>query len=184
MLTNTLIMSFSSSLDAIGIGVTYGLKRIKFSYKSQIMFFIVALFSTFLSTVLGNLLKNIISPIVANYIGSILIICIGIYTIYETKFKQKDYDFDKSNDIDTKEAIVLSLSVTADSLCIGIGSSLIGININLFPILVATFHLCFLLLGNFLGKRIIKISKIPNYFWGIFSGILLIIIGLFRIFWI
>ena len=40
-------------------------------------------------------------------------------------------DLDNSNKIDYKEAIFLSLALSIDSICIGIGSSIIGIN-NLF----------------------------------------------------
>ena len=182
MFVNTLILSLFSSLDAFGIGITYGLKNTKFSFPSQIAFFCVALISTFVSVFLGNGLKNYLSVSLANFIGSTIIIGIGIYTIYDSFKNHKDFDFDKSNDINAKEAITLSLSVTADSLCIGLGSSLIGINTFLFPIFVAIFHLSFLLLGDILGKNILGIGRVPNQLWNVISGIILILIGIIRCF--
>lgn len=180
MFFNTLILAISSSIDAIGIGITYGLRNLKFPILSQIVFFFVALISTSFSIFLGRIMKNFLSPIFTNFVGSSLIIGIGIYTIIESYKKQKDFDLDKSNDINIKESIALSLSVTADSLCIGLGGSLIGINYYLFPVLVATFHISFLLLGIFFGKRIVNFSKIPSNFWSVTSGVILILIGFTR----
>ncbi len=180
MIINTLILSFISSLDAFGIGITYGLKNIKFSFFSQFVFFFVALISTTFSIFLGNIFKNFLSSEFTNFVGAIIIIGIGIYTIFDCLKKQKDFDFDKSNDINIKEAIALSLSVTADSLCIGLGGSLIGINNYLFPVLVSIFHLCFLLVGDILGENLINIGKIPHQLWNIVSGVILIVIGACR----
>lgn len=178
MFINTLMLSISSSLDAMGIGITYGLKRTKFSVFSRIVFFLVSFTATTLSIFLGNIIKNIFSPEFTTFIGASLIIGIGVYTIYESFKRPKDFDFDNSNDINMKEALALSLSVTMDSLCIGIGSSMLGINNYLFPLFVATLHLIFLLVGDFLGKNLVNISKIPNNIWTIISGVLLIFIGL------
>jgi len=181
MFINTLILSISSSIDAMGIGITYGLKKITFSLFSRIIFFLSALIATSLSVFLGNVISNILPPKITISLGALVIICIGIYTIIESIKTTKDFDFDKSNDIDIKESLFLSLSVTLDSICLGLGSSMLGINPYLFPILVASFHLLFLLLGDFLGKKLVDASKMHNNIWGILSGILLIIIGLFKL---
>lgn len=179
MFINTLMLSISSSLDAMGIGITYGLRKTKFSLLSRVVFFLVSFTATTLSISLGNILKNIFSPKFTTFIGALLIIGIGIYAIIEsfTKKDTKDFDFDNSNDINNKEALCLSISVTMDSLCIGIASSMLGINNYLFPLFVATLHLVFLLLGDILGKKLVNISKIPHQIWSIISGILLIVIG-------
>lgn len=178
MFINTLMLSISSSLDAMGIGVTYGLRRTKFSIFSRIVFFIVSFSATTLSILLGNVIKNIFSPEFTTFIGAALLMGIGLYAIFESFKRPKDFDFDKSNDINTHESLALSLSVTMDSLCIGIASSMLGINNYLFPLFVATLHLVFLLVGDFLGKKLVTISKIPANIWSIISGMLLICIGL------
>ena len=90
-------------------------------------------------------------------------------------------DFDSSCKIDTKEAIYLGIALSIDSFCIGIGSSILGANSLLFPILVALFQFIFLSIGTAFGKKINKVSKIPNNIWNLISGILLIIIGISRI---
>ena len=181
MFINTLILSFSSSIDAIGIGITYGLKKTTFSLFSRIIFFLSALIATSLSIFLGNVIKNILPAKITVFLGALVIICIGLYTIIQSIKTTKDFDFDSSNTIDTKESLCLSLSVTLDSICLGLGSSMLGINPYLFPLSVASFHLLFLLLGDFLGKKLVDASKIHSNIWCILSGILLIIIGLFKI---
>ena len=93
-----------------------------------------------------------------------------------------DFDFDHSNDINNKEALALSISVTMDSLCIGIGSSMLGISNWLFPVFVAILHLTFLLLGDVLGKKLSSIRKVPNFIWKLISGTLLILIGISKFF--
>lgn len=179
MFFNTLILAISSSIDAIGIGITYGLKKTKFSFFSRLIFFIVSITATSCSLFFAGILKKFISQSIANLIGAFLIIGIGIYTIISNlkNSSSNNFDLDNSNDINLKEAFILSLSLTTDSICVGVGGSMIGINSYLFPLFVASIHLTFLLFGDFLGKNLSSISKLPNRIWTMISGSLLIIIG-------
>ena len=86
-------------------------------------------------------------------------------------------DFDKSNTINSKEALYLG---TALSLCVGIGSSMLNISSYLFPLLVAFFQLLFISFGNFTGKELKNSFKINDNVWSFISGILLILIGLLK----
>lgn len=87
-------------------------------------------------------------------------------------------DLDNSNNIDCKEAFFLAIALSLDSIGVGIGSSIIGINSLLFPILVSSFQLVFLSIGKLLGLRIKDISNIPDNIWSIISGLLLIFMGI------
>lgn len=90
-------------------------------------------------------------------------------------------DFNKSNQIEWKEALYLGIALSLDSIGIGIGSSIMGLNSFLFPILVAIFQLFFLSFGSYLGKKIKDISNIPENIWSIISGILLIFVGISKV---
>ncbi len=94
----------------------------------------------------------------------------------------KSSDLDNSKTIDWKEAIFLGVALSIDSIGVGIGSSIIGVNSFLFPILVASFQLIFLSLGKNISMKIIKLSKLPENIWSIISGILLIIIAISKYF--
>ena len=91
-------------------------------------------------------------------------------------------DFDHSNTIDSKEAIYLGLAMSMDSLCSGIGFSMLGTSSIVFPVFVASFQMIFLSLGNFFGKKLNTISKLPDQIWSIVSGVLLFYIGIFKFF--
>ena len=91
-------------------------------------------------------------------------------------------DLDNSKTIDSKEALFLSLALSLDSFCIGIGGSIIGIDYQIFPFLIAIFQLFFLSFGNILGRKLYNLSNLPNNIWSIISGIGLIIIGFLKFF--
>ena len=180
MFFNTLVLALSSSIDSLGIGITYGLRHIKLLKKSKIILFLVSIFITFLAVIIGNILKNTLSANICEFIGSAFLLCMGIFIIIQTNDKEVSFDFDNSNDISPKEAIWLGLALSLDSLCIGIGGSTIGINIYLFSILVSILQYIFLSIGNYCGIHLAKFNKIPQSFWSKASGALLILIGLIK----
>ena len=90
-------------------------------------------------------------------------------------------DLDKSNIIDSKEALFLGLALSLDSLCIGIGFSMLNTFSMIFPVLTSCFQLFFLSLGNYCGKKLYSFSKLPDNIWSTISGILLIMIGFCKI---
>ena len=87
-------------------------------------------------------------------------------------------DFDKSNTIDSKEALFLGLALSLDSFCIGIGFSMLNTFSILFPLFISCFQLFFLNFGIYCGKKLYSFSKLPDNIWSTISGILLIVIGL------
>lgn len=91
-------------------------------------------------------------------------------------------DMDGSKRIDAKEAIYLGFALSMDSLCIGIGTSMLGFSSFLFPIFVTLFQFCFLSLGQLLGKKIVQSIPVSDTLWNSISGILLIVIGVLKLF--
>lgn len=180
MFINALILAISSSIDSLGIGITYGLKKTKLSKLDKIILFIISLIITSFSGIIGSGLKNILSTNVCEFIGSSILICMGIFIIIQTNDKELSFDFDNSNDINYKEALLLGLALSLDSLCIGICGSTIGINIYIFSIFVAILQYLFLSLGNYLGIHLINLKFFPQSIWTKISGVLLILIGLFK----
>ena len=180
MFLNTFLLAISSSIDSLGISITYGLRHTKLLKKSKIILFLISIFITFLSGIIGNILKNTLSSNVCEFIGSALLLCMGLFIIIQTNEHEISFDFDNSNDISPKEAIFLGIALSLDSLCIGIGGSTIGINVYLFSVLVAVLQYFFLSIGNYFGIHLTKFSSIPQSFWSKISGILLILIGLIK----
>ena len=134
----------------------------------------------------------IFPAILTKFIGSLILILMGIYICFESLKKQDNYsnifnnpissDLDNSKIIDSKESIFLSVALSLDSFCIGICGSIIDINLAFFPLLVSIFQLFFLSIGTFFGFHINKFYNLPQNIWSIISGILLIFIGVFKLF--
>ena len=206
MLFNISLIAACVSLDSLGIGLTYGLKNTKISLHAKLILFIISILITSISIFIGSYIGKLFSPHISNSLGCILLCFMGLWIIIQsiTNNKQqikKEYhffikflgitiqiirdpnysDLNKSNKIEGKEAIYLGTALSLDSIGIGIGSSIIGLNSFLFPVLVAIFQLFFLSLGSYLGKKIKNISNIPENIWSIISGCLLIFVGISKI---
>lgn len=91
-------------------------------------------------------------------------------------------DLDHSNHIDAKEALYLGSAISIDAFCAGVGCSAIGITSFLFPLFISIFHILFLSLGSFIGENLSSRTKIPDNIWSIISGILLMAIGISKLF--
>lgn len=90
-------------------------------------------------------------------------------------------DLDNSNNIDAKEALFLAIALSLDSIGVSIGGSILGISSIWFSFLVSLFQFVFLTVGTFLGKKIKSITIIPDNWWSIISGVVLIIIGVIKL---
>lgn len=189
---NSLILAISSSIDSLGIGITYGIKNTKISFIGKLILFIISIATTYFSIFFGNFIQMIFPAILTKLIGSFILILMGIYICFESFKKQDNYsnifnnpissDLDNSKIIDSKESIFLAVALSLDSFCIGICGSIIDINLTFFPLLVSIFQLFFLSIGTFFGIHINKFYKLPQNVWSIISGFLLISIGILKLF--
>ena len=93
MLLNSFIFAVSSSIDSLGIGITYGIKNMKISFFSKFILFIISISITYFALFLGNLLSNVLSDFFTIIIGSGILIFMGAYFIYEAlRTKRNDFN--------------------------------------------------------------------------------------------
>jgi len=213
MLLTMIFLAITVSIDSLGIGITYAVKKTKISNTSKLILFTISFIITTISIVIGSFITNIFPEEITKLIGSTLLIGMGLWIIYQSQAdkpdnisnnrkKTKTYniffkyleitikiirspiysDLDNSKKIDAKESIYLGLALSLDSISVGIGSSIIGFNSFLFPILVSFFQLLFLSIGFSFGRKLINSSKIPDNIWSLISGIILILIGILKFF--
>lgn len=189
-MVNSILLAISSSIDSLGIGVTYGIKNTKISKLSKITLFVISLITTYISIFFGNIIQYILPNSFTNFLGCFILICMGIYICFQASKKEKDSrnvfnspissDLNHSKIIEPQEALILAIALSLDSFCIGISGSMADINLSLFPFLVSAFQLIFLSLGSYLGINIRNFCKLPSNIWSIISGLLLIFIGFLR----
>ena len=176
-----ILLAFCSTLDSLGIGITYGLKNTKIIFTAKIILFICSFSVTLFSVFFGNYLNFILPNNITNILGSIALLLIGIFLLFSCFKKENNFDFDYSNNIDNKEALFLGLALSLDSFGIGISTSMLKVSVFLLPLFVSVFQLLFLSFGNFLGRKIKKCSNIPENIWSILAGSLLIFIGIIKL---
>ena len=182
MLFNCFLLALSVSIDSLGIGITYGIKNTKIDKISNLILFLISFCITSSSIFIGHYISVLLSSSFATFLGSLFLIILGIYIIYKAINNIKDnFDIDNSNNIDKKEAIFLGLALSVDSICVGIGCGIIGVNDLILPILIATFQLIFLNCGNFIAQKIVNKLNIPEQTLSICSGIVLIFVGIMRV---
>ncbi len=181
MLFNCILLALSVSIDSLTIGISYGLKKTKIDNISNTILFAISFCITCGSIFLGHYIFALFSPILSTVLGSSFLIILGIYNIYKSlNTSPTDYDIDHSNNIDAHESIFLGLALSIDSICVGIGSGIIGLNDIILPFLIATFQLAFLNCGNFISQKIVKYINVSEQTLSIFSSIILILVGIFR----
>ena len=100
---NLILLALSSSIDSLGIGITYGLKNTKINFEAKLILFIMSIFFATLSIALGNIIKMFLPDFVTNIISSAILVIIGFLILLEPI----PFDFDNSHGIDIKEAIIL-----------------------------------------------------------------------------
>ena len=206
MLFTIILLALSVSIDSLGIGITYGLRKTSISTSAKFILFIISFAFVCISVTLGYFLISILPNNIIKTVSVILLCLMGFLIIYEAMntTEKKEYkshqiflkplgitiqiiknpissDLNNSKIIEKNEAVYLAFALSLDSICVGITSSSFGMYSLLFPILVPLFQFLFLNVGIALGKKIILYNTSIKK-WNILSGILLIIIGVLRIF--
>lgn len=183
MIINILVISIALSIDALGIGLSYGLKGVKIPFIAKIIIGIVSAMIMFASLYLGRLMLVFFPNEVTQIFGTVILILIGISFIRNSLF-QKDgstYDFDQSKQIEWKEACVLGFALSADSISAGVAVSAIGLTSIWIPILVGIMQVLLLSIGEFIVvKNTVLKERMQEKTCGVFAGILLILMALLR----
>ena len=174
MLISLIILALLVSIDSFSIGLTYGLRGAKINMLSRFILILISITFSSVSIFIGSILTGLLSDFIIPIISGIILIIIGILVIYDPI----PFDFDHSKQIDFKESILLGITLSLDSVCVGIGSS-IGNNFAfLFPFLVTFFNISFLCIGICFGKKFVVNKNFSDNMLNIISGIFLILIGI------
>ena len=165
-----LIIGISLSMDAFSLALIYGIQgmtkneKIYLSLIVGIYHFIMPLIGLIFGTILSNI--NLIS---IDIVAMLILIYIGIDLIISNSKKEERLEISKIG------FLIFGLSVSIDSLTIGIGLKAITNNFFLSSITFSLTSLIFtylgLSIGNIIGSKIGSYSKI-------LGGIILIIIAI------
>ena len=185
MILEYILLALSASIDALSLGITYGIKKTKMSNTANIIIFIIVFCCSTVAILVGHFLSLLFSPMFSILLGSFLLILLGLYNIYKGIKNSNtfiNFDIDNSNYIDNKEAIAIGLAVAVDASCVSMSAGIIGYISFILPVFMGFFHTFFVNCGNFVAKGVVERLNVPSNVLSIISGILLVLIGVLRIF--
>lgn len=208
IIITALVLGVAANLDNFGIGISYGIQKVRIPFLSN---FFIALLSgviAFLSVLTGQVLSQFV--VVANFIGALMIISIGIwvmihkstsvqalpvsvsfnkaYTIPLTPLgwvvqitkNPSSADLDANGFISAKEAIALGITLSFNCIATGFGAGLTGLPPLPVAISVSLFSMLTISVGYWTGWKTAS-NRLERWSQAA-SGILLILIGIYEIF--
>ena len=206
-----ILLALSLSVDALGIGMAYGVRSIKVTNGAKFVIFAIAVFVMSLSMAIGRAITIVAGAEFGKFAGAATLIALGISVIFqsvlpakekfvEEKSKNKEVsiiikslgitikiihepqnaDADSNSVIEKKEARLLGVALSIDSLGLGLAMGAIGMSPMYLPLLSGFFQIILLSSGLALGLRFAKFHT-SGKMWNMISGVTLIGIGLLRL---
>lgn len=179
----TIMFALVLSIDALSVGVAYKLKNISLPILSKLIICLMSFISTLTAMLAGKFFSSVITDITANVTGSVLLILTGIFIIKcSVTEKPEKCDINNSKRLEPKEAVYMGIILSFDSFCSGIGLGFINISPVYFSLLTSIFQFIFLYAGEYTTSKILKYNFIKEKTCEIISGLLLIIVAIFKLF--
>ena len=198
---------FAASIDNLGVGIAFGMRRVNISKKANMVIAIVSFFVTLVAAELGDRIKDYISSEIAAWFGAGILILVGLWVflqfIFETRKTQTPLvniqlisariyigpteiirkpelaDIDASRDIDYWEAIVLGIALSINAIACGLYVGLIGLSTFIVATIVAAFSYITIAGGVWLGEK--YAATLLGNKATLVSGLLMIVIGVHQL---
>ncbi|KQL57747.1 hypothetical protein AN965_08355 [Alkalicoccobacillus plakortidis] len=196
------------SLDSFGVGLTYGMRKIKIPWLSLAFIGLCSGLSILIAMSVGATIAQVISVSVAETIGALILIIIGAWALIETyrprkepvqRLQKQDIDFtikmfgyvihilrdpakadmDSSGTVTGREALLLGLALSLDAFGAGIAAALMGFSPIGLALMVAFLSALFVSLGMVGGYRLAHVKWVKRL--SFLPGLLLILIGLLKL---
>ena len=197
LILSALLFSLSSNLDNVVVGIAYGIKKIRIGVIPNLIIAIVTTTGTFLAMSVGAYISKFLPHSIANSLGAVVIISLGVYFVTQsiikivnsTKSKElalknindmieyaEKSDLDCSGDINMKEALLIAFGLTFNNLGTGVAASITGVSIQFTVIATFILSILTIIFGEAVGNHVF--GKLLGKYAPLFSGILLIILGI------
>lgn len=201
VIMSALLFSLASNLDNIVIGIAYGIKNIKIDILPNLLIAVITTTGTFIAMSIGTIILQFLPLKVTDIIGSVVLMILGVYFVIQSNIKERkkrqisdvalkdldemidyavDSDLDKSGDISLKEAVLVAIGLCFNNLGTGIAASVSGVNLVLTLFFTFSISIVTIVVGVALGNHIV--GKILGRYAPLISGILLIILAIFGMF--
>ncbi len=207
MMTWLIILGFavSSSVDNLGVGISYGIRNIHIGLVSNLLMAVICFLFSQAGILFGQWLSLILPGVLPILLGAFLLFVIGIRIILlasphkkqvltdkanENEIQAKNIknilenpeiaDIDKSGEIGFGEAIILGIALSANALTNGLGAGLLGLSPLAISLTAAIGSFVTVWSGVLLGKKVANVrigSFTLGEFGTILSGVILVVIA-------
>ena len=195
-------VALSSSLDNLGVGITYGIRKIRIGIISNLLISVVCFFFSYAGIAFGQWISTVIPGILPVLVSVVLLFAIGFQIIWMSmprKQKKEEestqnlkglssilknpecVDFDKSMHIGIVEALVLGIALSANALTNGLSAGLLGYLPLAVSLATAIGSYLALWLGVKIGRKVADVRIGPfklGQFGALLSGALLVLIAI------
>jgi putative sporulation protein YtaF len=198
-ISHLLLLSLAANLDNLGVGVAYGVRRIKVPALSNLVIAGIAFLLGIISILVGKGIAHFLNDSVANDIGASLLIGVAIWVMYpqkQTSHSQTDSkrehtsllellnnpeeaDRDHSAVISWQESIVLGFALSVNVFTNGITAGLWNLDATFSALMMALFSFLTIWAGTWLGERYGScwLGNKAN----IAAGIILLLLGIYEL---
>jgi putative sporulation protein YtaF len=197
-----LILGFaiSSSLDNLGVGISYGIRGIRINYLSNLVIAVICFCLSMIGIITGQWLAQMLPGVFPVLIGALLLFIIGIRIVLLAAPRKKitdahesssdstgeeaasgslkgilqnpeSVDKDKSGSIGFLEAVVLGVALAANAVTNGVGAGLMGLSPLAISLTAAIGSYITVWFGVVLGRKLSAV-RIGSFTLGQFSTVL------------
>ena len=177
----SLLLAFSLSLDALGIGLSYGLRSIRFRPSALLLLTIEAFLMMELFLFAGRRLAAVFPAHSAERFSPMLLLFFGVWLCLQGMGQGKRKETSPLHSPSLCDKNASSLIEPREALAIGLSAAAGGINVTLLPLFSALFQTFFLALGEKCGTRL-SLSPAPKEsLWSLLSGGILILLAVIQL---
>ncbi len=168
----SLLFGISASLDALLVGIGYGIRGTRIRLWQNLVISLITLLGTCLSVGLGHRLMGLLPELVGNCAGSLILVLMGVYYIakwiaaiwrrpgvQEADAKNGTCELSSASVssafpcLKLTEVFALSLTLSLNNLSAGLSASLAGLTLVPAGISTLACSILFLFAGNRLGRN-------------------------------
>lgn len=203
---NLLFIVIAVSLDGFGVGISYGMRKIRMSITALFIIMFCSGFIVLTSMSIGHVVRLFVSEKLTSMFGSIILIFLGLFVLFSvirTKINEEKNnvkeerqqgklghfksvisephraDKDQSGTISAPEALILGIALALDAFGAGFGAAMLGYSPIVTTILIASMSGIFVFSGMKIGYLLAKNVVVARLIY--IPPILLICIGLYNL---
>jgi len=180
-------LTFSSSIDNLGVGLSYGIRNIRIRPLSNLLIALICFLFSAGGIYFGLWISDLLPGLLPVILGAVILLIIGIRIMLLARPRKTDTaegaaenSVQQATTIGWGESVMLGIALSANALTNGVGAGLLGFSPLMISLLAAAGSFVTVWAGVAFGVRLthVKIGKYSvGQFGTLISGILLLVVA-------